>query len=720
MATEHQNDPVFEAEQAHLTQTHAKLQGIYDAARAAVDERMAKAFEDRDNMLESTTWDLGTGVNLETYVEMESMHKVIDEYNLANDLDAERMAKARMLMRKPYFAKVSLQFKPGGPVRDVYIGAAGMTDETCKHFIVDWRSPVAEVYYNQANGQTSYEANGRTITCDLKLRRQFDVAGATLNGYFDTTVAIEDPLLLATLSRRRNAQMQDITATIQKEQNLVIRHADVPALLVNGIAGSGKTSVLLQRIAYLFYQQRENLDPKDVYLITPNPVFRQYIDHVLPDMGESNPQCLTWDDLMVRLNLRDRGLGKSPSAESLRRIDELLPTFELDQRDFQDIRVDDERVITAAQARGAYNHYKRLPAGIHRSSLAAEDLLEKLQQRINRLCREEDVLDTVSELSEQEAVQVFGHVPVIQDESELVGYARTWLEHRYAPVAEAIEDGAWLRIDRIGMRLLGQETLNAAEWLYLKLALAGGTERHARFVMVDEVQDYSEPQLMVLARYFNNAHFLLLGDQNQAIKPHTATFPQIKRIFQESRDQVCECELMTSYRSSPEITALFTSLMDPDERVRTSSIQRPGTEPELRAIADAAQYEAALKEAVAEALRDKGENGGLCAIIAPDADRIRQLAKVLDAQQATRISGPGDPSRVQQLGEGAPLPSQGVVLLDVALAKGLEFDQVIVTDAQERYYGTDQLSRNRLYTAISRATQQVLVLALGELSPLLA
>lgn len=719
MAPETTSDPIFEEEAEHLRNTYAKLEDIYEAARQSVDARMAAALDDRENMLDALSMDLGTGVNLETYVEFEAMHKIIDEYNLANDLDAERMAKARLLMSKPYFAKISLQFKPGGPVRDVYLGATGMTDQSCKHFIVDWRSPVAEVYYNQSEGRTSYVANGRTIECDLKLRRQFDLSGSTLNAYFDTTVAIEDPLLLASLSRRRNAQLQDITATIQKEQNQVIRHQDVPVLLVNGIAGSGKTSVLLQRIAYLFFRHRGDLNPRDVYLITPNPVFRQYIDHVLPDMGERNPQALTWDDLMDSLGLRDRGLGKHPDAASLHRIDALLPTLQLDQRDFQDIRVDDERVITAAQARGAYNRYKRLPAGLHRSSLAAEDLLEKLEQRIARLSRDEDTQDTVSMLPEEEMVRVFGHHIIPQSDKELAAYTRTWLEDRYAPVAQAIEDGAWLRIDRIGMRMLDQETLNAAEWLYLKLALAGGTNRTARFVMVDEVQDYSEPQLMVLARYFNNAHFLLLGDQNQAIKPHTATFTQIRRIFQESRGQVSQYELLTSYRSSPEITALFTQLMDPDERVRTQSVQRPGTKPDLRALPDDESYLQALKDAVDKALEDKRENGGLCAVIAPSADRLRVLAGLLEAQRTADEGNADFQNKVQLMGTGTPLPSQGVVLLDVALAKGLEFDQVIVTDASQEQYGTDQLSRNRLYTAISRATQQVTVLAQGKLTPLL-
>lgn len=223
----------------------------------------------------------------------------------------------------------------------------GMTDDDYRHFIVDWRSPIAEVYYNQDNGKTSYEANGRTIDCELKLRRQFDIERDLLKALFDTTVAIQDEMLLAALAQNRSSRLSAITATIQKEQNEVIRHEDVPALLVSGIAGSGKTSVLLQRIAYLFYRQRDTLKPEDVFLITPNPVFQRYIENVLPEMGESNPSSITFESLMCGLGLGSRDLGRDVSADALRAIDEMLPDFKLKQGDFTDIRIEGEPVITA-------------------------------------------------------------------------------------------------------------------------------------------------------------------------------------------------------------------------------------------------------------------------------------------------------------------------------------------------------------------------------------
>ena len=698
-----ENDPVFAEEQQHLSKTHAKLKEIQQETSKKLHDMLEQAIVDKDNMLDELTLDFGNDVNLETYVEIESMHKIMDAYNQFNDVNAERLRRANLLLRQPYFAKVSLQFKPDAPARDIYIGSAGMTDENYRHFIVDWRSPVAETYYNQDNGRTSYQADGRTITANLKLRRQFDIDGNTLNAYFDTTVAIQDPLLLASLSKRRSDRMTAITATIQKEQNQVVRHEDVPALLVNGIAGSGKTSVLLQRIAYLFYQKRETLDPSQVFLITPNPVFQQYIDNVLPEMGESNPETLTWDDMMRKLGLGDRGLGKDASAESLREIDERVPALEFDRNDFADLRVDEERVVSGASVRQLVQKYRRFQPGVHLASLVVEDLHDRVDQRIERLCKTEEVQDSLLDLTDEQQEDIFKRHLNPQAEDEWEDLARTYLKYRYQPVHEAIEDGQWLRVDRIGMRMLDKQSLTSAEFLYLKMALTGFGNRHAQYVMIDEVQDYTAPQLMVLARYFYNAHFLLLGDENQAIKEGTATFAQIKDIFQRAKGSVDEVQLLTSYRSSPEITELFTKLMDPNEAMKATSVQRPGVEPAIVECGTDDAYEAAIRSAVQEA---DGQEG-LTAVIAASPERARWLGKLLADEPITVV------------GRNDALPASGTVLLNLKLAKGLGFDRVIIPDAQATVFDVSDLSRHRLYTAISRATQQVTLISQGPLTPLL-
>ncbi len=697
-------DEVFAHEQEHLSKTYAKLVEIETQSAQALKERLGDATTDRKSMMEELTWDFTGEVNVETYVEIESMHKIIDAYNLSNDMDIERLDKAHLLKKQPYFAKVSLQFKPGAPVRDVYIGTAGMTDERGRHFIVDWRSPVAEVYYNQASGHTSYEANGRTVECELVTRRQFDIDHDKLNGCFDTTIAIEDPLLLQSLARQRSDKMADITTTIQKEQNVVVRHKDVPAMLVNGIAGSGKTSVLLQRIAYLLYQDRQNLDPRNVWLITPNPVFESYIANVLPDMGEGNPQTCTWAVFAERLGAGNRGLGGDDALDTLAALDDVVAKLSLGDGDFADIRVEDEIVISAGQAKSAWNKYRKFPAGPHRASLVVEDLLERLESRIKRLTKDEDTQILVSELTPDEQLRYFGqHIAAIDDD-DMEDYTRRYLVARYAGVEDRIEAADWLRIERIGMRAFGKKSLSAPEYLGLKIALTGVVDAAARYVMIDEVQDYTQAQLVVLARYFKNAHFLLLGDPNQAIREGTAPWGKIKEVFAQERGQVTECELMTSYRSTPQVTELFTSLMDAQDRLKTNSVQRDGAAPAVQAYADDVTWETVLKGAV----RDAAARQELAAVVAADKKSLKELARLLADEDVQLMDGK------------RALPQDGVVLLDVALAKGLEFDEVIVPDASAAIYPQTELSRHRLYTAMSRATKRLTVLARKELTPLLA
>ena len=698
-------DKTFEAEQEHLSTTYAKLQSIERSLQEQLASIFSEVASEKDLITDELNFDFDADIHVETMAELEAVNRIIDTYNIAADVTTERLHRAQLLLKQPYFAKVTLQFKPGSEPKDVYIGNVGMTDDDYRHFIVDWRSPIAEVYYNQDNGKTSYEANGRTIDCELKLRRQFDIERDQLKALFDTTVAIQDEMLLAALAQNRSSRLSAITATIQKEQNEVIRHEDVPALLVSGIAGSGKTSVLLQRIAYLFYRQRDTLKPEDVFLITPNPVFQRYIENVLPEMGESNPSSITFESLMCGLGLGSRDLGREVSADALRAIDEKLPDFKLKQGDFTDIRIEGEPVITAAQAHGAWSKLKNLPTGSHRSALVIDDLLDRLEQRIKRLAKSEKYQDMISDMSDAEQIECFGENVYIgdMDEAELVSYTERFLRWRYADVEHEIAEGRWLRLDAIGMRLTGSENLSAIEWLYLKLALVGGGMRHARYVMIDEVQDYSAAQLMCLARYFGKAHFMMLGDENQAIREGTASFDEIREVFTRACGSVDNCELMTSYRSSPEITALFTSLLDNEERVRVESVQPAGIEPVIIECADDLDYEVQLKTAVEEAL----EARCLAAIIAPDARRLAKLEQLLE--DLPIVTGAGKET----------MPEHGVLLLDIKLAKGLEFDQVIVPDAGNRSYPDETLARHRLYTAISRATKKVTLVANGKLTSLL-
>ncbi len=700
------DDPVFQQEQEHLSKLYAKLLQMRDVIGEDLESNHKGARQDLIDMSEEVRLDFGgADETIETLAAIETLNSVIDAYNQYHDFNVDKLRRVMLLLMQPYFAKVRLQMRPGRPARDVYIGAAGMTDEHSIPLVVDWRSPVAETYYNQQMGETSYEVDGKKRTVNLELRRQFDIVRDQLNMYFDTTVAIEDSLLLGALKKHHSEKLQAITATIQREQNLIVRHEDVPVLLVNGIAGSGKTSVLLQRIAFLLYRERKTLNPDQVYLFTPNNVFERYIDTVLPSMGEANPQVFTWRDFVEAQGAGQRDPGEHTDPAELRRIEEAVRGLVIEPEDLREIRLDDATLLKPSQVEGAVRKFERFGAGSRFCALVKDELHERLNRRFAQMARDEEVQEEVLGFDVDEQVRWFGETISPEDENETFELTRRYVEQRFDGAHARIDDLSWLRFDRIGMRLLGKQALSATEWLYLRLCITGSGDKNARYVMVDEVQDYTVAQLMVLARHFSRAHFLLLGDEHQAIFEGTASFAQMREVFQETHGQVEECRLLTSYRSSPEITAMFTSLLDHDEQLRLTSVHRGGVAPVVRQMDadDVDGYVAELRRIAEEAAGEEG----LTAIVAESDSRVGWLHKQLG-------------ERAEVLGKDSDLPKSGVVLLSLRVAKGLEFDHVVIPDAQADVYPDTPLARRRMYTAISRAMHRVTVLSQGPMTPLLA
>ena len=703
-------EKIFEEEQAHLTQTHGKLSAMKEELEErinAISEKAAKEKQDiRSNL--SLNFDSDTD-SMETYIEFEAMSHSITQYNIEQDAATEKLGRVKRLLKAPYFARVKLQFDPTEEPEDYYIGSAGVSENAYEHLVIDWRSPIAETYYNQENGKTFYTVNGNKVDVDLQLRRQYNLEEDRLFSFFDTQVAIEDPMLLQSLASSRTDKMKAITATIQKEQNAVIRCADVPVLLVNGIAGSGKTSVLLQRIAYLFYRQRENLRPDQVYLLTINPVFRQYIDQVLPDLGEENPRTITWKDFVHIANAPDKGPYEPAKEADLVKIERALKSLRLEEEDFRPVMQKGRCVLSRREIKKAVEGLTRIETGVRLMNILADRLTEIARDKIRRMERDDkrnyDVemaagTEPETEGSGQAAsAAAFNSMDPYAETDEPGFREQNRIRNQYGGAFSAIGHFAFLDIERIGCRILGRKKLTSAEWIWLKILLTGMGDKNVRYVMIDEVQDYTAAQLMVLRRYFGSAKFMMLGDEFQAIRQGTASFGKIRELF----GQVEEFPLLTSYRSSPEITEIFTGLLPREKRIRTASVQRPGTAPVRMACASTEDYLLRLKSLINAAKQDKGLTAVICG-------NRRSLERI-----------------VELLGEDAPpvirrnqaLPAGGVFLITPELVKGLEFDGVILPDADPQMYPEDNLSRHRLYTAVSRAIRRLSILAEGELTGLL-
>ena len=673
---------IFEEEQAHLTQTHGKLRAMKEELEERINTISEKAAKEKQDIRSNLSLNFDSDTDsMETYIEFEAMSHSITQYNIEQDAAAEKLGRVKRLLKAPYFARVKLQFDPSEEPEDYYIGSAGVSENAFEHLVIDWRSPIAETYYNQENGKTFYTVNGKRVDVDLQLRRQYNLEEDRLFSFFDTQVAIEDPMLLQSLASSRTDKMKAITATIQKEQNAVIRCADVPVLLVNGIAGSGKTSVLLQRIAYLFYRQRENLRPDQVYLLTIHPVFRQYIDQVLPDLGEENPRTITWRDFVHIANAPDKGPYEPAKEADLVKIERALKSLRLEEEDFRPVMQKGRCVLSRREIRRASEGLAGIETGVRFMNILADRLAEIARVKIQRMERDDKENDD-AEMTDE---------PGVREQNRI--------KNQYGGAFSAISHFAFLDIERIGCRILGRKKLTSAEWIWLKMLLTGMGDKNVRYVMIDEVQDYTAAQLMVLRRYFGNAKFMMLGDEFQAIRQGTASFDKIRELFGE----VAEFPLLTSYRSSPEITEIFTRLLPREKRIRTASVQRPGTAPVKMACASRDEYVMRLRSLISAAEQEKG----LTAVICGNRRSLERIEELL---------GEDAPPVIRR---NQALPSGGVFLITPELVKGLEFDGVILPDADPQMYPEDTLSRHRLYTAVSRAIRRLSILAEGNLTGLL-
>ena len=699
---------IFDEEQAHLTVTHGKLRAMKAALEEKIDAISEKAAREKQDIRSNLSLNFDSDTDsMETYIEFEAMSHSIDQYNIEQDAAQEKLGRVKRLLKAPYFARVKLQFDPEEEPEDYYIGSAGISENAYEHLVIDWRSPIAETYYNQQNGKTFYVVNGNRVDVDLQLRRQYNLEEDRLYSFFDTQIAIEDPMLLQSLASRRTDKMKAITATIQKEQNAVIRSEDVPVLLVNGIAGSGKTSVLLQRIAYLFYRQRENLRPEQVYLLTINPVFRQYIDQVLPDLGEENPRTITWRDFLHIVNAPDKGAYESARESDLRRMESALKTLRLKEEEVCPIMQKGRCVLSRNEILRAAAELEGIEAGPRLMNILSDRLSEIARVKIRRMERDENeqAKDDSADAATFNSMDPYGNQGGSRrgSDGEPDRKEQNRITNQYGGAFSTIHHFGFIDIEKIGCRILHKKRLTSAEWIWLKMLLTGMSDKNVRYVMIDEVQDYTAAQLMVLRRYFGRARFMMLGDEFQAIRPGTVSFGKIHELFGEDGRQTRELPLLTSYRSSPEITNIFTGLLPREKRIFTASVQRPGTAPVVMACESGDEYRRRLRLLVNAAAADEGLTAVICANRA-SLEKVRQIL----GDKAPRV-----------IGRNQALPHGGVFLITLDLVKGLEFDGVILPDADRETYPEDIMARHRLYTAVSRATRRLSILADGKLTALL-
>lgn len=724
----------FEVENAYLQTVYQELLAVQATANELLAETNRTAVNAKREFSGDSTANFSSITeSLDMYAEIEQKNREIDQFNIKADTTFKQLEKAKRLLPRAYFGKISLDFLDDEPLEDFYIGTTSFTNDADENRVYDWRSPIAEVYYNQASGVTSYEANGHQIEVELQKRRQFDIKEDQLINYFDAAIAIEDELLLQSLAENSLAQMQNITETIQKEQNVIIRDTQSDVLLVNGIAGSGKTSAVLQRIAYLLYRYRADVNQDNIVLMTPNEVFANYIASVLPSMGEKNPTEYTIGQLVQHLlpprfhvetehTYLDRISTGSVSAENqvyqsaefMAAMQAQTNSLVVTELDFRPIK-NEFGMFTPAQIFAVYEKTAATQTVRMRLEGVRKSLESAWETQLLHLANSVEMLNELEALTEAEQNQFFGK-RIELDDANLNKFATAYLKQKYQAIGRAIQRFHWVAIENIVEQAFAAFTGQTASITpraitvdqgiailhALNLFVVAHENKRVKFVLIDEVQDYTPAQIMLISQIFPRARFTLLGDENQAIFNTNIEFDELARLFDNGRRQLTRRDLLTSYRSNGPITKLFAHLARGERKLQIAPIQAKGYEP-IVMNTTASSYQAELVALLSEV--DLTET---TVIVTKDLAEAQALFTALHEQVALELVDT----------DSGHLAGQGVKIIALTLAKGLEFDNVIIHDASAQRFQTDY-DRRALYTAISRAMKRVYLPYVDELTPLL-
>ncbi|EMF0570929.1 UvrD-helicase domain-containing protein [Enterococcus sp. H57] len=699
-------------EEAYLKNVYQKLIDKKNELRESMDTAKIEGNQSLKEMAGELRLNFDSYLdNLDTFSMIEMKNREIDQMNIKQKNAENQLAKIERLLKSPYFGKVVVDFLDNEPKESFYIGTANFTDDADENLVYDWRSPIAELFYNNMIGPSSYTVRQNKIDTVIKERRQFLLERDRLVKFFDTSVAIQDDVLLEVLGQDETNEMKAITATIQSEQNTIIRDVKSQNILVNGVAGSGKTSAIMQRIAYLFYLYRDTMTSDDLLILSPNHRFIDYISNVLPSLGERNPLNLTIIQLVSQLSAEEiegeeayfkriTGENVSEQTERLRSkkfIDNLKqsdPLF-LDHPNFiRGLTKNGKTVLSKKTIEKIYEKVPAHPKLIDRLQATKKALMSEWKNHLLKQAKSPAVQNQVLSLTEDRQLELFGKLISDDSEQSIAAYARKLLQKKYRKITRQIEEMAWVDEHQLFERIYEKRYGSAYAWqptrtvdeaviiLAIRHLLVEKVNVPAfRYLLIDEVQDYTLAQLGLLIELFPKTHFTLVGDENQAIFNSSTTFADIMRCFDDYHLPIHRYDLRNSYRSSGAITELFKTYAMDQEKIDIVSIRPQGKEPEYRSFRSSEELLKILAEILVSL---KGEKA---AVITQTEEETQTL------QESIKKNSYG---------------LENCQIIPLSLAKGLEFDHVILYPFEND--GDEQRRRRQMYTAISRGMKSIVVL----------
>jgi DNA helicase-2/ATP-dependent DNA helicase PcrA len=596
---------------------------------------------------------------------------------------AEYLKKLHRIKGSPYFGRIDFT---DDKEHVVYLGITHLLKDN-KHLIYDWRAPISSLFYDYELGEASYKAPEGIIKGELTKKRQYKIVNGKLVNIFDNNINVTDEFLQEILTTTSTDHMKNIVNTIQREQNEVIRNTESPTLIVQGIAGSGKTSVALHRIAFLLYKL-ENLSANNILIFSPNNIFSEYISNVLPELGEANALETTFSDFAIKYITRynkvesfasfieryyiepnvNKKLIKFKMSDDITKvidnyIEELISNGEF----INDVKIDNIIEYSRNELNDLFhNRYSRM------------SLFERIELMAEHICNVEN--KKYGKFGRSIESKLWNNFNVNKDLKVL--FKNLFKSKCF--IREYKEELSDNEINSFVNRkvLLYEDSLL---WIYLQGKLQSFPYSSViKQIVIDEAQDYNKLQYVILKKIFPRSSFTILGDINQNINPYYEynSLYELKDILGDTK----YIELNKTYRSSPEIIAFSNKIMGLEHVV---SVRHSNNYP-VEMVNTTDIYND-LKNDIIEGRKHHKK----IAIITKNHEEAEHIYNLLNR----------DFPELNYLSEHSEKFNHNLVVIPSYLSKGLEFDYVIVyTDKFDKYKENE---KHLYYVVVTRAQHQL-------------
>lgn len=667
-------------EEEYLKKTLAVIKELIENDDNSIKDRMAEIQE-----MKKYLWD--NNAMLDDAEIASGMYNVNCDVSYTNE-NIKKLMKLKKSLENPYFGRVD--FECGGFSEPVYIGINGIAKDL-NFYVFDWRTPIASLFYNYGTGPASYEAPRGTISGNISLKRQYKISDEKIERCFNSDLNIDDEYLQEILANASSEKMMNIVNTIQREQNEIIRNVSDKYLIVQGIAGSGKTSVALHRIAYLLYKEK-NLSSNNVLIFSPNDIFSQYISNVLPELGEDNVLQTTFSDF-ASAYIRD-----FKEIESFTQfVERYYKSNSISEEEYKTTKykISDEfkSLIDNYIERYRENMSFIRPIIINGKSIKIADLNRLLKTTFGKFPLSERI-DRISEyICDHNNISYKKYGKTIREKIKTIVNFDLDVKKMYEDIilSDQFKECAGLKENvgfKVGKQLKYDDLLPL---MYIYFEMNGYPKNNSiRHIIIDEAQDYSLLQFYMLRKIFYTASFTVLGDIHQTINPYYIynNLNDVNSIFENKGKYI---ELNKTYRSSQEIIEFTNQILGLDN---ACSVRKNNAIPvTMRSVPKEQAVNQIMQDI--ETMRENGIKR-IAIITKNNTETLELYDKLKDQLDDINI--------IQQ---NAKAGIGNMVILPSYISKGLEFDGVIAyTDEDHEYQEKDKYL---FYVVCTRAQHNLTV-----------